>query len=311
MKLLVDKVVKQYATVKAVNQLSFQVDQGDIFALLGPNGAGKSSLVKMLTGFTKPDSGTIRVTLADEEYSAIPNWALGYLPEDRGLYPEKSVIDNICYFAQLNGMTKSDAKTQAEFWLEKFDLTERKQDQLKSLSKGNQQKVQLITAVIHRPQWIILDEPFSGLDPVNQEKVVTFLHELKKLGMTVLLSAHQMAMVEKIADRILLMNKGEAVFYGTLSEITQRLGSNNQIVASYTNNIDNTQLAELFPDANYVQLNATKLQVSCSGGDQLNQITEKLTRLGLLSSIHCQQRDLHQIYIDAIEQHGEQTHEAK
>ncbi|MDO6425761.1 ATP-binding cassette domain-containing protein [Thalassotalea sp. 1_MG-2023] len=310
MQLLVNQVLKQYATVKAVNHLSFNVNHGEIFALLGPNGAGKSSLVKMLTGFTKPDAGKISVTIDDVEYDAIPNWALGYLPEDRGLYPEKSVIDNICYFAQLNGMTKSEAKEQAAFWLEKFDLSERKSDQLKSLSKGNQQKVQLISAVIHRPQWIILDEPFSGLDPVNQEKVVTFLHELKKLGMTVLLSAHQMAMVEKIADRILLMNKGEAVFYGTLGEITQQLGSNNLVVASYVHAIDQEKITELFPNDDVVQINNTKLQVVCAEKDQLNQVTDKLTKLGALSSIQCQQRDLHQIYIDAIEQHGETSHEA-
>ncbi|OKY27275.1 ABC transporter ATP-binding protein [Thalassotalea sp. PP2-459] len=310
MQLLVNQVLKQYATVKAVNHLSFNVNRGEIFALLGPNGAGKSSLVKMLTGFTKPDAGNISVTIDDVEYDAIPNWALGYLPEDRGLYPEKSVIDNICYFAQLNGMAKSDAKEQAAFWLEKFDLSERKSDQLKSLSKGNQQKVQLITAVIHQPQWIILDEPFSGLDPVNQEKVVTFLHELKKLGMTVLLSAHQMAMVEKIADRILLMNKGEAVFYGTLGEITQQLGSNNLVVASYIHAIDQEKITELFPKDDVVQINDTKLQVACAEKDQLNHVTDKLTKLGALSSIQCQQRDLHQIYIDAIEQHGEIAHEA-
>ncbi|WP_286270310.1 ABC transporter ATP-binding protein [Thalassotalea hakodatensis] len=310
MQLLVNQVLKQYATVKAVNHLSFNVNRGEIFALLGPNGAGKSSLVKMLTGFTKPDAGNISVTIDDVEYDAIPNWALGYLPEDRGLYPEKSVIDNICYFAQLNGMAKNDAKEQAAFWLEKFDLSERKSDQLKSLSKGNQQKVQLITAVIHQPQWIILDEPFSGLDPVNQEKVVTFLHELKKLGMTVLLSAHQMAMVEKIADRILLMNKGEAVFYGTLGEITQQLGSNNLVVASYIHAIDQEKITELFPKDDVVQINDTKLQVACAEKDQLNHVTDKLTKLGALSSIQCQQRDLHQIYIDAIEQHGEIAHEA-
>ncbi|WP_286234469.1 ABC transporter ATP-binding protein [Thalassotalea sediminis] len=310
MQLLVNQVLKQYATVKAVNHLSFNVNRGEIFALLGPNGAGKSSLVKMLTGFTTPDAGEIRVTINEKEYNAIPNWALGYLPEDRGLYPEKSVIDNICYFAQLNGMTKGNAKEQAAFWLEKFDLSERKSDQLKSLSKGNQQKVQLITAVIHQPQWIILDEPFSGLDPVNQEKVVTFLHELKKLGMTVLLSAHQMAMVEKIADRILLMNKGEAVFYGTLGEITQQLGSNNQVVASYIHAIDQEKISQFFTTDEVVKINSTKLQVACADTEQLNQVTEKLTKLGTLSSIQCQQRDLHQIYIDAIEQHGETAHEA-
>lgn len=311
MKIIVQDVVKQYATVKAVNNLSFTVNQGEIFALLGPNGAGKSSLVKMLTGFTKPDAGQIDVSLEGNRYESIPNWALGYLPEDRGLYPEKSVIDNLIYFAQLNGMVKSEAKKQAKIWLEKFDLTERTDDQLKSLSKGNQQKVQLITAVIHQPQWVILDEPFSGLDPVNQEKVVIFLQELKKLGMTVLLSAHQMAMVEKIADRIMLMNKGEQVFYGTLAEITAQIGGTNQIVAKYQHPITSEVLSNVLQDLEYQQLNESSVRVASNGSANLNVLSTKLAELGQLISLQSQQLDLHQIYIQAIEQHGGELHEAK
>lgn len=311
MKIIVENVVKEYATVKAVNSLSFTVNQGEIFALLGPNGAGKSSLVKMLTGFTKPDSGNIQVSLDDQQFDAIPNWALGYLPEDRGLYPEKSVIDNLVYFAQLNGMTKSAAKEQANIWLEKFDLTERTNDQLKSLSKGNQQKVQLITAVIHQPQWVILDEPFSGLDPVNQEKVVVFLQELKKLGMTVLLSAHQMAMVEKIADRIMLMNKGEQVFLGTLKEIVKQVGGANQIVAKYQEPLAAEAVASVLQDLEHQQINDTSLRVVGNASVNLNLLSNKLTELGQLVSLQSQQLDLHQIYIQAIEQHGGQINEAK
>ncbi|GHG04261.1 ABC transporter ATP-binding protein [Thalassotalea marina] len=311
MKIIVENVVKEYATVKAVNSLSFTVNRGEIFALLGPNGAGKSSLVKMLTGFTKPDSGNIQVSLDDQQFDAIPNWALGYLPEDRGLYPEKSVIDNLVYFAQLNGMTKTAAKEQANIWLEKFDLTERTNDQLKSLSKGNQQKVQLITAVIHQPQWVILDEPFSGLDPVNQEKVVVFLQELKKLGMTVLLSAHQMAMVEKIADRIMLMNKGEQVFLGTLKEIVKQVGGANQIVAKYQEPLAAETVASVLQDLEHQQINDTSLRVVGNASVNLNLLSNKLTELGQLVSLQSQQLDLHQIYIQAIEQHGGQINEAK
>lgn len=311
MKIIVQDVVKQYATVKAVNSLSFSVNQGEIFALLGPNGAGKSSLVKMLTGFTKPDSGSIDVSLDKDHFESIPNWALGYLPEDRGLYPEKSVLDNLVYFAQLNGMNKTEAKEQAKVWLAKFDLTERTDDQLKSLSKGNQQKVQLITAVIHQPQWVILDEPFSGLDPVNQEKVVVFLQELKKLGMTVLLSAHQMAMVEKIADRIMLMNKGEQVFYGTLAEITEQIGGANQVVAKYQHPVTSEILASVLPDIEYQQLSESSIRVASNASANLNVLSTKLAELGQLISLQSQQLDLHQIYIQAIEQHGGQLNEAQ
>ena len=156
MDLVVSQVSKKYANVTAINDLSFSVNQGEIFALLGPNGAGKSSIIRMITGFTQPDSGHISLNMDGEQFSAIPSHTLGYLPEDRGLYPEKSLIKNILYFAQLNGMNKSTALIEADYWLQKFDLQERKDDQLKSLSKGNQQKVQLITAVIHSPKWVIL-----------------------------------------------------------------------------------------------------------------------------------------------------------
>ena len=177
----VDKVSKHYKEVTAVNGLSFEVQQGEVFALLGPNGAGKSSLVRMLVGFTQADEGKITITVNGEQYTSIPASELGYLPEDRGLYLEKSLAQNLMYFATLRGVDKKTARERIDYWLERYDLLERKNDQLKSLSKGNQQKVQLISAVLHKPQLVLLDEPFSGLDPVNQEKVVSFLRELKSL----------------------------------------------------------------------------------------------------------------------------------
>ena len=309
MELEVQGVTKSYTKVKAVNNLSFTVETGEIFALLGPNGAGKSSLVKMLTGFTEPDEGAIKVSVDNESFNHIPGWALGYLPEDRGLYPQKTIIDNIVYFSQLNGMSKKDATQQAKVWLEKFDLQERENDLLKSLSKGNQQKVQLITAVIHSPKWVILDEPFSGLDPVNQEKVVQFLQELKALGMTVILSAHQMAMVEKIADHILLLNHGQQVFYGTLSEIKAQSNA-QQVVASYHSTISQETLNTCLTNLEFSLVNETTVKIVGEGASDLNALSQKLTQLGQLASLQSEQLDLHQIYIQAIEGHGENVNEA-
>lgn len=309
MELEVQGVTKSYTKVKAVNNLSFTVETGEIFALLGPNGAGKSSLVKMLTGFTEPDDGAIKVSIEQECFNHIPSWALGYLPEDRGLYPQKTILDNIVYFAQLNGMSKKDATEQAKVWLEKFDLQEREADLLKSLSKGNQQKVQLITAVIHSPKWVILDEPFSGLDPVNQEKVVQFLQELKALGMTVILSAHQMAMVEKIADHILLLNHGQQVFYGTLSEIKAQSNA-QQVVASYHSAISKEALSSSLTNLEFSLVNETTIKIVGEGASDLNALSQKLTQLGQLASLQSEQLDLHQIYIQAIEGHGGNVDEA-
>jgi ABC-2 type transport system ATP-binding protein len=304
MELLVNNVQKSYAKVTAIKNLSFKVNQGEIFALLGPNGAGKSSLVRMLTGFTSPDRGEISLTISGENHTSIPSYTLGYLPEDRGLYPEKTVIKNLIYFAQLNGVDKKTALEQAKYWLERFDLLDRINDQLKTLSKGNQQKIQLITAVIHQPKWVILDEPFSGLDPVNQEKVVTFLSELKAKGMTVILSAHQMSMVEKLADRMLLMNLGESVLYGNLEEIQQQVGSTTQLTAKFTEAISSEQLDHRFDKAEYALLDEKTLSLNLSAQQSINDALGNITSLGILTALHSKKMDLHQLYLNAIANHG-------
>ena len=304
MELVVKKVQKKYAKVTAIKELSFKVNQGEIFALLGPNGAGKSSLVRMLTGFTQPDSGSISLTLDGQQYSSIPSSTLGYLPEDRGLYPEKTVIKNLIYFAQLNGIDKKTANVEASYWLERFDLLDRKDAQLKTLSKGNQQKVQLITAVIHKPMWVILDEPFSGLDPVNQEKVVIFLSELKEKGMTVILSAHQMAMVEKLADRMLLMNLGEAVLYGSLQEIQQQTDNSVNLTAQFSQAIDRNRAAEILAQINHTITDDTTIELNLSVDQSINELLNSITALGNLDAMHSQKMDLHQLYLNAIANHG-------
>ena len=308
MQLAVSEVSKQYASVLAVKQLSFEVNQGEIFALLGPNGAGKSSLIRMLTGFTKPDSGLISLTMDAHTYSSIPANTLGYLPEDRGLYPEKSPLKNIVYFAQLNGVNKKQATQDAEYWLERFDLLERKDDLLKSLSKGNQQKIQLITAIIHRPRWVILDEPFSGLDPINQEKVVVFLSQLKAKGMTVILSAHQMAMVEKLADRMLLMNKGEAVFYGSLHDFQAHSQTAAVLQARFAGELEPSRIAQWLGDSNYQLIEQHSLRLSLTADQSLNDLLPQLAQLGKLQSLSSEKMDLHQLYLKAIAGHGANEH---
>lgn len=304
MDLLVTDIKKKYAQVTAIKQLSFTVNKGEIFALLGPNGAGKSSLIRMLTGFTQPDSGSICLTIEGTKYSSIPSEKLGYLPEDRGLYPEKSILKNLIYFAQLNGMNKKTAVIEADYWLSRFDLLARKNVQLKTLSKGNQQKVQLITAVIHHPQWVILDEPFSGLDPINQEKVVEFLIELKTKGMTVILSAHQMAMVEKLADRMLLMNAGEALLYGSLAQIQQQVSTSAHLSVQFAEPIIEQQVHSHLSSMQYTITEPNKITLKLPALHSMNELLTKLTSLGELQAMYSKKVDLHQLYLDAISQHG-------
>ncbi|MEI4550724.1 ABC transporter ATP-binding protein [Pseudoalteromonas spongiae] len=299
----VEEVSKQYASTKAVNQLSFAVNKGEIFALLGPNGAGKSSLVRMLVGFTKPDSGKVSIQLDGSYFSEIPANKLGYLPEDRGLYGEKTLLQNLHYFAALHGVSKQQAKQNIDYWLKRFDLLGRENEPLKSLSKGNQQKVQLITAILHSPEIVILDEPFSGLDPINQEKVVLFLAELKQQGMTVILSAHQMAMVEKMADRMMLMNKGEAVLYGSLSAIREQIGGALELEVSFSGELNAEALQTHFGDINYRLNKANTLVVTLNDKAQLNEALAILPKLGQVEHLSSRTMDLHQMYLKAIESH--------
>lgn len=299
----VEEVSKRYASTKAVNQLSFAVNKGEIFALLGPNGAGKSSLVRMLVGFTKPDSGKVSIQLDGRYFSEIPANKLGYLPEDRGLYGEKTLLQNLHYFAALHGVSKQQAKQNIDYWLKRFDLLGRENEPLKSLSKGNQQKVQLITAILHSPEIVILDEPFSGLDPINQEKVVLFLAELKQQGMTVILSAHQMAMVEKMADRMMLMNKGEAVLYGSLSAIREQIGGALELEVSFSGELNAEALQTHFGDINYRLNKANTLVVTLNDKAQLNEALAILPKLGQVEHLSSRTMDLHQMYLKAIESH--------
>lgn len=303
MSLKVSQLEKHYHSLIAVNGLSFTVEPGEVFALLGPNGAGKSSLVKMLVGFTQPDAGTIHLSDGNDQYNSIPAHLLGYLPEDRGLYPEKTVRQNLAFFATLHGVTAKDFDARCNHWLARFNLSDRIDEQLKSLSKGNQQKVQLISAVLHEPKWVILDEPFSGLDPINQELVVKFLAELKQKGMTVILSAHQMAMVEKLADRVLLLNQGRSVIYGNLEEVL--LAKQESVIhVRYRNDKPIGALTSL--EKNYVvePIKSNQIKITLKNDQTLNELLPSLVSLGEIAELKNQAQSLHTIYLNAVESHN-------
>ncbi|KKO50345.1 sodium ABC transporter ATPase [Arsukibacterium sp. MJ3] len=303
MQLIVTAISKDYGNIAAVSQVSFQINSGDIFALLGPNGAGKSSIIRMLVGMTLPDSGSILVSHQDQHYDHVPRRLLGYLPEDRGLYPDKSIEKNLLYLAQLHGLTKQKALKEMAHWLEVFELTERRHEDLKQLSKGNQQKVQLIAAVLHRPALVILDEPFSGLDPLNQEKVVVFLKALKAQGMTVILSAHQMAMVEKLADHMLLMAQGKIILAGTLADIKQQAGLQRQMMISCTEPVALEQLQQWLPDLDIQALSSTRFSIKLAPQHSVSASLKQLLNQLELSQVEMQAPDLHQLYLTAMANH--------
>lgn len=226
MEIKLNDVVKEYRTVRAVDSVSFSVMPGRITALLGPNGAGKSSLIRMLVGLTQPDHGSIAVTYQGKVSNHLPAGCFAYLPEDRGLYEERTVRQNLQYVARLRGVSTDLAITRIEHWVARLGLAERIDEPMSRLSKGNQQKVQLISTLVGEPELLILDEPFSGLDPLNQELVLDILREFRAAGKGVLLSAHQMSLVERVADELLLLNQGRAVAQGTLADVRHQMGGN-------------------------------------------------------------------------------------
>ena len=215
----VKDVVKQYDGHKALDCVSMDVPQGCIYGLLGPNGAGKSSLIRIINMISEPDSG--EVLLDGQKMTTNDITKIGYLPEERGLYKKMKVCEEIVYLARLKGMSKRDAYEEMDKWLARFDLTEWRNRKVETLSKGMQQKVQFIATVIHRPQLLIFDEPFSGFDPVNAEQLKQEILALRDQGATILFSTHNMESVESVCERITLINHAKVVLEGKVTEIKQ------------------------------------------------------------------------------------------
>ncbi len=301
MQVEIQGVGKDYATVRAVDDVSLVAKGGQILALLGPNGAGKSSLVRMMVGLTQPDQGVIRYSDNGAVSEHLATTAFGYLPEDRGLYLDRTVNDNLRYIAKLRGMEKQAATDSIAHWLERFDLTERATEPMRQLSKGNQQKVQLIATLLHRPQLVILDEPFSGLDPVNQEFVLSVLEELRNAGKTVILSAHQMALVERMADQLVLMNKGRVIAQGSLAEVRETLLREQQLRVEFAQSVNVEQLTEL-AQVNAAQgVTATEFELSCIEQVQLPQLLSELQAIAPVVQFSRKQQGLHELYLQAVQ----------
>ena len=217
-------VVKQFTNHRALNKVSINVPKGKIFGLLGPNGAGKTTLIRIINRITAPDSGEIRIDGLPLQSSDL--FRIGYLPEERGLYKKMKVSEQAIYLAQLKGLTASEARARLKKWFEKFEIMSWWNKKLEELSKGMQQKVQFIVTVIHEPELLIFDEPFSGFDPINTDQLKKEILELKERGRTIIFSTHNMASVEEICDDIALIDKSEVVLSGAVDEVRNRFKSN-------------------------------------------------------------------------------------
>jgi ABC-2 type transport system ATP-binding protein len=298
--LSVDTVTKQYATVRAVDGLSFDVETGEIFALLGPNGAGKTTLVRMLVGIQRPDSGRIVFRVSGRESARLPAKQSGYLPEERGLYRDVSVLRTLEYFGVLRGMGRARARAAAQEGLQKLGLGGREHERVDALSKGNQQKVQFLSAVLHGPRFAVLDEPFSGLDPVNQQRFLDEIRLLRDRGCTILLSAHQMDLVESLADRLLLIDNGRAVLHGTLEEIRRQTQSGARLQLGVHADAESDGLSGLpgivrveRPTGDRIEL---WLEPDAGVGDVLHAVTARCRVL----SVHSGSESLREIFVRTV-----------
>ena len=253
-------LLKQYDTQKAVNDVSFSVPKGSIFGLLGPNGAGKSSLLRMVTGITQPDSG--KIIFNGESFDALRHSRMiGYMPEERGLYKKMKAGEQALYLARLKGMSHQEASKSINYWFQKLDMQTWYSKKVEDLSKGMSQKLQFVITILHNPKLLILDEPFSGLDPVNSDIIKDEIFNLAQQGTTIIFSTHRMEQVEEICKEIALINKGKIVLEGKVNSIQQHYkqhqyrlivegnlkGFEDQIVSYeqgvYTLNLQNTQQA--------------------------------------------------------------------
>ncbi len=292
--LAVRDVVKVFDRVRAVDGVSFTVRSGTITGLLGRNGAGKTTTIRMITGIFFPDSG--RIDWLGGGGGAEFRDRIGYLPEERGLYKQMKLVELLLFFAEIKGKRPADVRPAIDGWLERFELTDKRNAKIEELSKGNQQKVQLIGTLLHDPDLIILDEPQSGLDPVNMVLVRNLLRELKNEGKTILLSTHMMGEAERLADEIVLIHRGKVVLQGGLEEVRSSFGSNT-LHLDFDG--DGAFLSDL-PDVNRAVVVNNGAELSLTEGSDPQKILEAAMSRLRIRRFELGAPSLEEIFIDKV-----------
>ncbi|HVZ18479.1 MAG TPA: ATP-binding cassette domain-containing protein [Terriglobales bacterium] len=297
-------VSKVYDKFVAVDNLSLAIEQGKVFGLLGPNGAGKTSSLRMMIGVTMPDSG--EVVVFGEKFRREHLDRIGYLPEERGLYRKMKLLDQIIFLAQLKGVPEPEARRRATQWFDRLHLMEWTNKKVEELSKGMQQKVQFIACILHDPEFIILDEPFSGLDPANADELKNILHELRKAGKTILFSTHRMDQVEKLCDAICLVDHGRAVLQGELREVKARFGRNH-VQIEYEGDGDflqTTPLVQSFHNfGNYTE-------VELAPGADPQELLKAVAARARVNRFELAEPSLEKIFIDTVNGQTEKVQHA-
>jgi ABC-2 type transport system ATP-binding protein len=296
----VQGVEKSFGLLRAVDGLSLEARAGEVLAVLGPNGAGKTTLLRMIIGMLRPDRGELRYHLDGSTTPRPDPRLLGYLPEERGLYLDVPVKRMLLYFAALRGVPAAKAKVEADRWLERFDLGDRGDAEIRDLSKGNQQKIQFISAILHRPPLAILDEPFSGLDPLNQAFFLELIRELAGQGTAVILSAHQMQLVERLADRILLVRGGRQVGAGTVAELRGRWGTGRRLRVKVAGEPEPATLAGL-PAVREVALDGSDgMQLLLEPEAPLSALLREIGSRVEVLDLQAESVTLHDIYLQTV-----------
>lgn len=283
---------KSFKDKHVLKNISFHVNKGEIMAILGPNGAGKSTTIRNIMGIMYPDEGTI--TFHNQEGSGIPQNKIGYLPEERGLYKNVKVMDILLYLADLKDYPLDKAKERILSYLKLFDLEGKENVSIEELSKGMGQKVQFIGSVVHEPELLILDEPFSGLDPVSQDIFKEEIRKLRDAGTAILLSSHQMNLVEEMCDRLFMMQRGEKVIYGTLDEVKTEYANFKCVI----HGVNDPRLLETIPEVEHIEtdkdVSILYLTKNVNPSTWLRQLPESLT----IQELSIDRVSLHEIFID-------------
>ena len=295
----VQNVKKYFGDYAASNDISFRVEKGAIYGLLGPNGAGKTTMIRMITNIYVPDEG--KILIKEKEISPEHRDIIGYLPEERGLYKKIKVMDQLLYFAQLKGMNRTDATKKAQEWLIRLGAADWAGKKIQELSKGMQQKVQFISTILHDPEILILDEPFSGFDPINADILKNVILEFKEQGKTILLSTHIMEQVEQLCDDICLINKGNAVLEGNVREIKKSYGRDTILLEfegddSFLDEIDGLHFINRAE--NRVEFRLTNSDIKAE--EFLKTIVDKTD----IYRFELAEPSLHEIFIDVVSKDG-------
>ena len=294
MTLILDNVTKRFGSFTAVDHINFTIPEKQIFGFLGANGAGKTTTFRMILGLIDASEGSITWNGKPIDYSVSP--VIGYLPEERGLYPKLKVSDQIVYLAELRNMKKADTLKELDYWLDRFKIPDYKNKKVEELSKGNQQKIQFIASIIHKPKLLIMDEPFSGLDPVNVDLLKDAVLDLKNSGTTIIFSSHRMEHAEELCENLCIMHRGKPAVQGSLKDVKRSFGKKNLVIHS---DLNMDYLAD-FTGVHKLRNTSEGVRLQIEDEAVAESIQKDLFTKGFVRKFELEEPTLHDIFVEKV-----------